>query len=1281
MTRSMKLKQGKSKEKFSAKDFSKLKDTTKIMSDQIQKELEVETTPMDIDDGRSAYCVNSGLIKPLSALFPYLRWTTHYRPGIDLLPTDPFFVGYYHRACKDHSFASDEKSFSFMSNQFDASQFDAQRKILHLTPNFTFFAADRHPVYDFGIVSYTTDDKVAILANYGDKKQYQLLRIGENVDMLDGDKLLSHDSKEGEYIKIKQKLIVELISLSRGKRRDEKLRKELGSKFSWVCKHFGVEANNYTKDFDEIFQHVVEHDDYLVVPYFFTEAFIEKLPVGVFKEPFSNLLRKLNKDYKIDALVRDSVNKKADVSVMEVFGDLGLDRDFSRYAFAAVGQTVEDVCGEGLCSKKITYEVHSKDICLAMLKLCKPRIAYVKVGPSLPGYAPQVSRTCVHSSLNALQTRFIAEYSGVDEKAEVESMQLFRRAVIEQMMQSDCHFKLMTYEQFIDSMEWSASMKRSAYELIPEIEDQEEAWCDNKTRAFAKWEELKQKEALNSRLIQGFALGFSLITGRVIKSLYKSLKPAFSDPNAKMCIGSMMSAEKIGKWTKMRLEEGLDILDADGDSYDSTTRKYPVEFIYAMYEEFYGKRLVGIETLTNSLKLHGSLFAHGIKYKLPSEVFDLGWAPMASGRADTTLTNSLLRLREGLWYLQCNGQLNIGSVIASGDDLRMGVNGMIDIAGPGATLGRKEKLESFSRFGGVFLRKYFYPVGGELIPGSQIGRALSRMCWIKGDVSAKKRLNILKGDAIGRLAVDGHVPILSDFCKRLLFLLEGKKAIKSSKKNFQNWTEYEASHDYDADTLKFTADLYGISVQDVDDLIKYVNKMTLDDDFEHWAFDKIFEKDIGNVKPVRTLWTTGKTYTTVSDAFAWTMPTPAEVPQEYLDWAMLFWQVCIMAPFWEEIFKGLPVVTGSSWAVIYQLWAVCVIALWESHTFTGVFWPDFITRYLMHGFFTYLAWHKWWLPSAVHCIYNFMCLVHPLLATMTPVGFTSSWKVINNGGRSFLRLLETIDLASRKLSKAMNLEHKDDEITNIIKFLKEPGILTGFIFYNFRITTYYIPYVCSIKWGGYLPEVRIAYLPVDLTTWYKYCGYLETATLFLSTNPIVNGSGASMCLAYPLYILHSKVLDPLYQMGSLARNSIATAFVGKIEKLRNRNQEKPLCPREIRQLNRNNKETRRRIRQMWEKRCALLAVLLVGTLVVPLALPLGNLQEAGYLKSLATVIIRSVVILLVPPAFLLSLLTRMELECVIVSLLQTSQLPQLFKFRELSPSIQGCNQHSPGCLR
>lgn len=897
--------------------------------------------------------------------FPFLKWPRRWGPGVHF-PQNPFFVGEYHQICMVHNFNPDIDSDAFSWNQFDEEQFEfvPGQRVLCLQPGEFFYAS---------------------------KIENNLAYIGDYVYPVEFDVFELYTSKNGsvyttrpaarrvlcqatQNLKIRQKLVNELIHISRGQPRSEDLRKSLVNKFSFVCRHFKVDPADWMPEFDTLLKEVWEHDDYVVIPYDFVGVILKKMPQSFMTPIISVYLRRFAKQIDLNARVAEFISQSKDggrdlsLFIQNLIAD---HMNFEGFAMT-LGQVVYDVCGEHLCDKKVTYEVHALDINAAMLKLCQPRLAYVCVGPTFFGYEPQVSRTCVHNTLNALQTRFVAENTAVGD--EMTRLDILQQHIMAALKDTATSFYLMTYVEFIESMSWSAAMKKQAYSILPEIEGHEEAWLDTKVRAFAKWEELKQKGALNSRLIQGFSVGFSLITGRVVKSLYKYLKAPLGNPNSSICVGSMMTNEDIGIWQNLNNTHGLLTIDLDGSAYDATTRLAPVEFLYRLYEGLAGEHLIGIETLRKSLKITGSLFTHGIKYSLPNELYDSGWAPMASGRADTTLTNSLLRLSEGLWYL--HKAKTTGRVIASGDDLRLCVQEPIhedDLSEWGSELGRGEKIETNFRDEGVFLRKRFYPVGNQLIPGVQIGRAISKMCWISSKVSAKNRLSVLRGDAIGRLATDGHVPIVREFSERMLEFTSGKRVISQSQYNNREWIEHETTHEYDENTLMYVAHLYGCTLDDVHDCIQYVRTFDLEGDFDHWLLQRMFEQDVGTPDPIEHRH--GMVYGDISPPQPPATMAVALTPEQ-TNWLYWFFIIAICAPIVEEITKTFLVLvlgyTFLSSALLIFIPVLC-IALLESKTPFGFFIPDTIARFVGHFLLSLISARYLPLGILVHAIHNASC--------------------------------------------------------------------------------------------------------------------------------------------------------------------------------------------------------------------------------------------------------------------------------------------------------------------
>ena len=890
----------------------------------------------NVDDGLSYYYIPDaktlGLVR---SRFPFLRFRNQYDPIRAKFPQDPWFVGYYHLACRTCNYLPDVASIAFKVNEIDPTQFEDQKTecVLALREDEIMFCRMQDGQLFFGVVPSKWTHDIHVIAQYGNEKQQYYLVAPCATSKLDG--------PQTKRLEAERALVAQLVLSVRGQPRDEKLKRNLYSKFSFACSKFGVKPDQYDQVLTEVMKSVWNDKD-IVVPYAALEVILALIPNSHGSEILKHTLRELNVGGQVDAALFNAYQKKMGTTLQEFLAGLGVSPSL------ALGATVYDVCGEHLCSKKITYEIDSKDILLAMVQTCKPRLAYIKVGPSLEGYEPQVSRTCCHNAVNALQTRFVTDVSQyrIDEKEEYESMDLLFKTLRDMMSWSGYEFKLLTYEEFVDSMDWPASMKREAYALYPEFEGQEETWLDTQIRAFAKWEELKNKENLNSRLIQGFSLGFSLITGRVVKSLYKSLKPVVSDPKGILCIGSMMTAEQIGEWHQLAARNNEHITGLDGESYDATTRRNPVLHLYAFYQELAAMRVTGIDVLRSSLKLMGSLYSQGIKYRLPHQMWEDGWAPMASGRADTTLTNSLLRAREGLWYLHVSGQK--GSVIASGDDLNVRHFDPIDFLAGGRSLGRVEKIECTSNDQAVFLRRLMYPVGRKLIPGVMIGRVMNKMAWIKGDVAAKKRLGVLKGNAIAFMSSDHHVPILSEYCERLIELTQKVQARKPEQS--YNRLEYKKSHSYDDSTVDFICRRYNFNVGDVREMIDEIKVMRLEDDFNHWGFGRMFDIDVGSAASVRSELRTSVDHT-ILPVLAWTSA-------DIRGWVYLIY-VCMIAPLIEELGK-----------LHSGFFGVLSLVLLESVSTFGFFIPEVLVRLFLHQYLTGLARQDFLTAVALHMLHN-----------------------------------------------------------------------------------------------------------------------------------------------------------------------------------------------------------------------------------------------------------------------------------------------------------------------
>ncbi len=958
---------------------------------------EEEAKAKEALDSMCKYYVSPKIKNIVESKFPFLRWTSNKSDNIQI-PEDPFFVGYYHYLCRTYQLEPDYEHPAFRLNQFIEEQFDEYKgETLNLEEVYPFLAVKDGHNLKFGVHEIVSKKDLNVVATFGEKGKYSYFMDPRKI------KGVVHESALTISNNKMKSLIAQMLTIFKGQVRDEKLKLSIISKYRFVCSHFGISVDKYPELLDQVLE-AIWKDEPIVLPFSWTESFLQTFnKKDVRLQPIVALLRKYNEKAALDYLVEDYIvqaqKRISDFDFQEanvVFNFLSVISG-KELSLLALGDTVEDVCGELICGKARTYKVELEHVAVALLKVCKPRLAYICCGPTFPGYKPQVSRTCYHNSINALETRFVTNVDNffVDSEDELKSMNAFYRALsVELSWNGVKEFHLMSYQEFVDSMDWPENLKQEARAMIPEIEGQEENFLDTQTRAFAKWEELKNKAELNTRLIQGFGLAFSLITGRVIKSVYKFLKQPLSNPLATLSVGSMMTAEAIGEWHYDACVNGAEIVGLDGEAYDSTTRKDPTMFLFNLYQELAGEYLVGMTTLTRSLKLRGSLFAHGVKYQLPEAIWKMGWAPMASGRADTTLTNSLLRLREGYHYMYKSG-FKWFKVMASGDDLQCAfIAGGLpnpDFKSLGKEIGRIEKIECDDREQSIFLRRRMYPIEGgtKLMPGMMIGRAISKMCWVKADISAKDRFKVMKGDALGRLACDYHVPILREFAEKVVELCGDVKAKKSHDRDAKyKELEVESKHEYDSSTLLFVCSIYKITLGDIKDVQNYISTLTLEDEFNHWVLDRIFNVDVDSAASLRPELYTAQDHdiipTLKSSA---TLSGYADYHNLLLPW-MWFLYVSILAPLTEE---GLKVACG----YLYLGWfATLSISLIESNTTWGFFIPDLLARFLSHFIFQQVSQRNLIFGFLFHSVHNICAIwgfpVFPWLHFSTTLKTASS---------------------------------------------------------------------------------------------------------------------------------------------------------------------------------------------------------------------------------------------------------------------------------------------------
>jgi len=817
-----------------------------------------------------------------------------------------------------------------------------------------------------------------------------------------------------------------------------------------------------------MYEKLLEYDDFQRIPFHFSSYLLSKLP-GLStedKKMVSLIFRKQMRDFDLkiadvkrqlmENLEEGELFNKAKDGIADVV--LALNDAISRstlhfsngfQANATLGDKCWSICAEYLNSKKKTYNVDVSDIRLYKLGMCKERLAYIKIAPSLPGYKPQVSGTCHHNTINALETRFVSEFHE-DTKEDIlnynKAHELLADKILLLQAKKGIKMVLMSYEETIDSLDWPARNKAEARRLIPLIENMENtmmAPVSNKIQAFAKFEELKQKFQINSRLIQGYQIGFSLVTARVVKSLYAYFKKLLSDPDNDICMGSAMVGETIGEWRQISDQYYSETVDLDGSAYDATTRRVRVELLYDLYAELIGVECLGLDVLKSAMQPKGSLFTCGVGYSLSDKYFLAGHAPMTSGRADTTLTNTLLRISEGLFYLHSVGAP--GRVLASGDDITISTNYCFEekqIIDLGIVLKRDEKFENCQREDSVFLRKLFMPVNGRLLPGSLAGRVLPRMGWCDAKISAKKRLQVLRGRCLGLLSTDSHNPIIAAYANRFKDVTSKHPIFD---KDLPHRIKFVETHEASVDTYAFLSNRYQCSVGDIEELVEYISNCELENEIEHPLMKKIVLIDTENGVPLRD--------GIVHDPL---MGLATAVDQQKFDPLKDNYALYSMfgAPIVEEIAKGALLYYAPD-GLIYFLLSILfvlstlVLVACESMTLYGIHKIDFVARLILHGSCALAGQAVFGAGVIMHSMHNIACfygLYSPFFFMMSAtiskqicVSLTNFQVVLKNFGL-FEVLLGEIDNA---INDHRSQHGSSPELDNVrhyflqLRFIKE----------------------------------------------------------------------------------------------------------------------------------------------------------------------------------------------------------------------------------------------------
>lgn len=219
----------------------------------------------------------------------------------------------------------------------------------------------------------------------------------------------------------------------------------------------------------------------------------------------------------------------------------------------------------------------------------------------------------------------------------------------------------------------------------------------------------------------------------------------------------------------------------------------------------------------------------------------------ASGRDDTALANAVLNgfamfcaLASALASVPILGlrpniiQWAMGFIRLSvtGDDSLAFVKGVKDlerfqeqvVAGV-AAFGFEAKLLYCPRiFDMVYLGMRPYPVGGRWFFGRTIGRALYKFGWkaapLKDDLGAW-----FAGECVATIAVESHVPVLSDVARSYLAWWGKRPITRSEPDHNRPWTTGDPTPAYDDSTLRYVAAGYGVSLFALQDLLAEIKNI------------------------------------------------------------------------------------------------------------------------------------------------------------------------------------------------------------------------------------------------------------------------------------------------------------------------------------------------------------------------------------------------------------------------------------------------------------------------
>jgi len=512
----------------------------------------------------------------------------------------------------------------------------------------------------------------------------------------------------------------------------------------------------------------------------------------------------------------------------------------------SIGDTIYTKCYDTMY-KKIENDNIDVDINTIAVdpSRCQPKPCYLEMAPRIQTKI-DVPGPCLHHAVHSAKSRGCDDIGSFD----IVGYQL---AVQEYFSTKDwskiVDCPVITFQEFIDSMTWGASMKARAREVASEIELYSEYYRAG-NEAFPKVEIFLDKEEVDPRFIQGKQLAWVLLSGVLIKTYKKRTKLMNGDPHARTAHGHLLNKDQQGVWMHEARSRGH-VCGADGSSYDATHKRIQREIFY---DELV--RIVddaderSLQAHKDQWRVYGYMCRKLAKYRVIHNTKNFNTpCPMTSGSTATSDENTELRHIDCYYEYKPFGVL--GSLCAGDDAVVNTISKPVEsvVIARGNAIGRKEKIEIFDEEV-VFLQSYYgyaEDKDGALcyVPFCKAGRVLSKIGLVKTSLSKKKRIPSLRGTLISNMMNYQHVPVVSNYMIGLYRHIGEGPVVHA--KNLEHQTHFSSAYIKTKESYASMAAYYGVTVDMLISCEDYLDHHDYNTELNHPMFDIFRARDIGDV--------------------------------------------------------------------------------------------------------------------------------------------------------------------------------------------------------------------------------------------------------------------------------------------------------------------------------------------------------------------------------------------------------------------------------------------------